>query len=106
MELATYLMVSEALANATKHSQASMVRVMLATDGATVRPSIRDNGIGGADTSKGTGLVGLQDRVEALGGRMDIVSPRGHGTTLTAEIPYDEVRTADLVSAHPSRRDE
>jgi signal transduction histidine kinase len=56
-------------------------------DGATVLAEIADDGIGGADRSRGTGLTGLADRVEALGGRLSLRSPRGEGTVLSAELP-------------------
>jgi signal transduction histidine kinase len=87
VEVAAYYAVSEALANATKHAQASVVRVELDTLGATVRLAIRDDGIGGADPAKGSGLTGLRDRIEALGGTLDVTSPAGGGTTLLIEIP-------------------
>jgi signal transduction histidine kinase len=103
VEVAAYYVVSEALTNATKHAQASAVHVELETDETTVRLAIRDDGIGGADPALGSGLVGLSDRIEALGGRLEIVSPAGSGTTLLLEIPiagqgapnYSERRTSD-----------
>ena len=58
-------------------------------DASTLRLSIRDDGIGGADSGRGSGLVGLVDRVEALGGQMQISSPTGSGTSLLAAIPFD-----------------
>jgi signal transduction histidine kinase len=88
-EVAAYYVVAEALTNAAKHAQASEVFVCVKADGANLRLSIRDDGIGGADSHKGSGLIGLTDRVEALGGHMQISSPAGRGTTLVADIPLE-----------------
>jgi signal transduction histidine kinase len=88
-EVAAYYVVAEALTNATKHAQASEVFVCIKAEGANLRLSIRDDGIGGADSHKGSGLIGLTDRVEALGGHMQISSPAGRGTTLLADIPLE-----------------
>ena len=87
MEVAAYYVVSEALTNAAKHSDATVVAVDVAVrDGVLcVRPC--DDGVGGADEAKGSGIVGLRDRVEALGGTMVLSSPRREGTTLTVELP-------------------
>jgi signal transduction histidine kinase len=93
LEVAAYYVVSEALTNAAKHAHASVVNVELDARGAIVRLAIRDDGIGGADPAKGSGLVGLGDRVEALGGRLQVISPTGSGTTLLIEIPV-EVQTS------------
>jgi signal transduction histidine kinase len=82
--------VSEALANAAKHAHASAVHVELSTTGApdaTLRLAIRDDGIGGADPAKGSGLTGLRDRIEAVGGTFGVISPADVGTTLLIEIP-------------------
>jgi signal transduction histidine kinase len=87
VEVAAYYAVSEALANATKHAHASAVHVDLDTPDTVVRLAIRDDGIGGADPAKGSGLTGLRDRIEALGGTFDVTSPAGGGTTLLIEIP-------------------
>jgi signal transduction histidine kinase len=89
VEVAAYYVVSEALTNAAKHAQASEVNVDAEADGAYLRISIRDDGIGGADLVKGSGLIGLQDRVEALGGHMEIESPAGSGTSLMVKIPLE-----------------
>jgi signal transduction histidine kinase len=86
-EVAAYYAVSEALANAAKHARASAVQVELCADDATARLTVRDNGIGGADPALGTGLVGLSDRIEAVGGTLQVTSPTGGGTTLLIEIP-------------------
>jgi signal transduction histidine kinase len=87
VESAAYFFASEALANAAKHSHAGAVRVHASTDGSTLTLEIADDGIGGAGPGSGSGLRGLTDRVEALGGRLTISSPPGRGTTLRAEIP-------------------
>lgn len=87
LEASAYYFVSEALTNAAKHSHASLVAVTTDITGDALRVEIRDNGQGGADFRRGTGLLGLRDRVEALGGRLNVDSPRGAGTTLTAEFP-------------------
>ncbi|WP_327000643.1 DUF4118 domain-containing protein [Dactylosporangium sp. NBC_01737] len=89
VEVAAYYVVSEALTNTTKHAHATEidVDVDVDSDGEVLAFSIRDNGIGGADPRLGSGLVGLTDRVEALGGRMRITSPVGGGTSLRIELP-------------------
>src|SRR5271167_3486379 len=89
VEVGAYYVVSEALTNAAKHSRASEVAVCGQTKDDTLCLSIRDDGIGGADLGKGSGLLGLRDRVEALGGRMRITSPAGSGTSLDVTIPLD-----------------
>jgi signal transduction histidine kinase len=88
VELAAYFICSEALANADKHAQATEVRLVVQGSAAgALTIDITDNGIGGADYRTGSGLLGLQDRAEALGGRMTIVSPSGHGTHIPVELP-------------------
>jgi signal transduction histidine kinase len=87
VEVAGYYVVAEALTNATKHAQASQAHLAVKTEGDYLYLSIRDDGIGGADAGKGSGLIGLVDRVEALGGRIDITSHRGDGTSLDVVIP-------------------
>jgi signal transduction histidine kinase len=86
IELGAYFVASEALANATKHARASRIDVSLALHDAGVLLSIHDDGVGGAQLG-GWGLVGLRDRVEALGGRVTIDSPPGSGTRIIAELP-------------------
>ena len=87
VEVAAYYVVAEALANAVKHAHASEVRIALELDGPSVRIRIADDGEGGADFSGGSGLIGLRDRAEALGGAFEVCSEPGAGTTLTARIP-------------------
>jgi signal transduction histidine kinase len=89
VEVSAYYVVAEALTNAAKHAGASAVTVAVEADlaGGVLSVVVRDDGVGGADFSRGTGLVGLKDRVEALGGRMVVESPRGAGTSLRAVLP-------------------
>jgi signal transduction histidine kinase len=87
VEVAAYYAVSEALANAAEHARASAVHVELNAPGAIVRLIIRDDGVGGADPARGSGLTGLSDRIEAVGGTLDVTSPVGGGTTLLIEMP-------------------
>jgi signal transduction histidine kinase len=87
VEVAAYYVVSEALTNAAKHAHASVVKIDADEQDAILKLVIRDDGVGGADPSQGTGLVGLADRVEALGGRLEIVSSASTGTSLAIEIP-------------------
>jgi PAS domain S-box-containing protein len=86
-EVAVYYVVSETLTNAAKHARASQVTVTVETDGTLLRATIEDDGIGGAEASAGSGLIGLIDRVEALGGRFTLESPPGHGTSVSIELP-------------------
>jgi signal transduction histidine kinase len=86
-EVTVYYVVSEALTNAAKHAFASVVHVSLAVSDHVIRLSICDDGVGGADPSRGSGLIGLTDRVEASGGNITIMSPERGGTSLLVEIP-------------------
>jgi signal transduction histidine kinase len=91
VDRAVYHVVSEALANAAKHADASLVRVELQSQDAVVQVAVRDDGVGGADPGRGSGLMGLTDRVEAVGGKLEIVSPAGGGTSLQVTIPLEPV---------------
>jgi PAS domain S-box-containing protein len=86
IEASAYFVVAEALTNVVKHSQAGSAEVAALVDGGTLHLEIGDDGIGGADPN-GTGLVGMDDRVTALGGRLSIESPSGGGTCVTATVP-------------------
>jgi signal transduction histidine kinase len=86
-EVAAYFVVSEALANVAKHARASVVEVQVEVRDGVLAVSISDDGIGGADPSRGSGLIGLTDRVEASGGTISISSHVGAGTQITAELP-------------------
>jgi PAS domain S-box-containing protein len=87
VEAAAYYLIAEALTNVTKYAGASAVRVGVSAGEDTVVVEVSDDGVGGADPSGGTGLRGLADRVEALGGSLAVSSPEGAGTSLRAEIP-------------------
>jgi signal transduction histidine kinase len=87
VEVAAYYVVSESLTNVAKHAHAGSARVSLEQTATTLFVEVVDDGIGGADTERGSGLRGLADRVEALGGRLRIWTPLGGGTRVRAEIP-------------------
>jgi signal transduction histidine kinase len=87
VERAAYYVVSEALTNAAKHAHASVVEVEVEASDEFVALLIEDDGVGGADPGQGSGLIGLRDRIEALGGRIEIDSPRGRGTSLHITLP-------------------
>src|SRR5439155_759779 len=87
LEAAAYYVVSEALANVAKYAQASSVRVTVAQLNGSARVEVSDDGVGGADPAQGSGLRGLADRVAALNGTLEVVSPPGRGTRIRAEIP-------------------
>ena len=88
-EAAAYFLVSEALANVAKHAQASLVRVDVTHSGGVVAVHVDDNGVGGADAARGSGLRGLADRVQALEGRLEVESRPGRGTHVHAVIPCE-----------------
>ncbi|WP_342447995.1 sensor histidine kinase, partial [Microbacterium sp. CPCC 204701] len=83
----TYFVLTEALANVVKHAHAKLARVRLAVQGDRVHLDVEDDGVGGASMGAGSGLRGLADRVEAIGGTISISSPRGRGTRVRAEVP-------------------
>jgi len=87
VEVAAYYVAAEALTNAAKHASASVVHVEATTDDATLTLKVRDDGVGGAKPSGGSGLVGLQDRVEALGGAITVASSAGQGTSIVVTLP-------------------
>jgi signal transduction histidine kinase len=87
VEVTAYYVVSEALTNAAKYADAPVVDVAVATDGGELRVEVRDDGCGGADPAEGSGLLGLRDRVEAIGGTMRLTSPPGAGTSLSVVLP-------------------
>ena len=89
LESAAYFFASEALTNAAKHSHASEVQVTAACAGGRLVVEVADDGIGGASPTGGSGLRGLADRIEALGGTMTVSSPPGRGTSLRAEVPCE-----------------
>jgi signal transduction histidine kinase len=87
LETAAYFVASEALANAGKYARASRVAVSAVGRNGSLVVCVRDDGVGGAVASDGSGLTGINDRVAALGGRLTVVSPPGEGTVVTAELP-------------------
>ena len=89
IEVTAYYVVSELLTNAVKHARASVVRVTVEQPDKTLHLSIRDDGVGAADPAQGSGLIGLRDRVEAIGGTVVIQSPAGAGTTVLVSLPLD-----------------
>jgi signal transduction histidine kinase len=109
--VAVYYVVAEALTNTAKHANAFRAAVYVEAVAGELRISVCDDGRGGADFTGGTGLVGLKDRVEALGGRIALHSPHGAGTTLrrvelppTATLLSGETRGRALTSTARSRR--
>ncbi len=91
VEVAAYYIVAEALTNAAKYSRASEVTVRARIKGGSLHLTIRDNGIGGATVGNGSGLIGLRDRVEVLGGQFEIISPYGFGTTIVVRVAVDTI---------------
>jgi signal transduction histidine kinase len=89
IEIAAYYAASEALANAMKHAQASRIEISLTASDGSLLLSIRDDGVGGADPARGSGLAGLADRVEALGGSIQLRSAAGAGTHITVDLPLE-----------------
>jgi signal transduction histidine kinase/uncharacterized protein YoaH (UPF0181 family) len=89
VEVAAYYVVSEALTNAAKYARASIVHVDLQVSERSLRVAVRDDGLGGADPARGSGLLGLKDRAEAIGGTISLRSPHGAGTSLQVELPLD-----------------
>ena len=87
VEAGVYYVVAEALTNAAKHAHASAVRIEADVLDGDLRVSVQDDGVGGADPARGSGLVGLIDRVEALGGKLTLHSPPAGGTTLRIDVP-------------------
>jgi signal transduction histidine kinase len=87
IEVAAYYIVSEALTNAAKQAQASVAHVEARTRDGGLHISVREDGVGGADPRQGSGLIGLIDRVEAMGGTISLSSPTGQGTSLLVDLP-------------------
>ncbi|WP_433200667.1 GAF domain-containing protein [Dactylosporangium sp. CS-047395] len=94
VEVAAYYIISEALTNAAKHAHAKTVHARIETDRCRLALTVHDDGVGGAYREGGSGLLGLQDRVETLGGTFKVLSPLGRGTTLCAELPVGPRGTA------------
>jgi signal transduction histidine kinase len=87
VEIAVYYVVAEALTNATRYADASVIRIDATQADGHLVVTVSDDGTGGADPAAGTGLIGLIDRVDALGGRLTVVSPPGAGTTIRVRLP-------------------
>jgi PAS domain S-box-containing protein len=87
IEVAFYYVAAESLANIAKYARATSASLSLATNGEDAVLRVRDDGVGGADAAEGSGFAGLADRMEALGGTLDVDSPAGVGTTVTATVP-------------------
>ncbi|QYN18736.1 GAF domain-containing sensor histidine kinase [Amycolatopsis sp. DSM 110486] len=98
IETAAYYVVAEALTNAAKHAHATTAEVQVAADKSVLHVRVRDDGCGGADITHGSGLAGLKDRAEALGGRLTLHSPPGDGTTVQVQLPVEHVRSRPAVS--------
>ena len=88
--MATYYVVSEALTNVAKYARASVVHVGVEVVDDSLHVAVRDDGSGGADPTRGSGLIGIRDRVEAMDGRLTIHSPSGEGTSLQVELPLND----------------
>jgi signal transduction histidine kinase len=101
VEAAGYYIASEAITNVAKHAQATVIDMRAdGCDGALIL-SISDDGIGGADPGRGSGIIGLKDRVEALGGTISVLSPPGHGTALDVQLPADPMAMPTLPGGAP-----
>ncbi|HEU4466637.1 MAG TPA: ATP-binding protein, partial [Agromyces sp.] len=92
-----YFVVAESLANVAKHSQATRAWVRARIEGDELVLSVRDNGVGGASLDAGTGVLGIADRVDAIGGSIALDSPRGAGTTVTVRMPvtHEQLEAAE-----------
>jgi signal transduction histidine kinase len=89
IETTAFYVATEALTNAARHADATEIVISVVSEGSRLLVTIHDDGRGGADPAKGSGLRGLVDRVAAVGGRLTVTSPPGHGTTLRVELPLE-----------------
>ena len=105
VEIAAYYAVAEALTNAAKHARATSADVQVAESDGVLHMRVRDDGCGGAAFNRGSGLVGLRDRAEALGGHLQVHSPRGAGTTLKIELPLQPIGPELLPETLPAHAD-
>jgi signal transduction histidine kinase len=87
VEAAAYFVVAEALTNVARYAQATHASIAVERRNGHAVVEVRDDGVGGADPSRGTGLLGLKDRLAALDGRLEVESPSGGGTVVRADIP-------------------
>jgi signal transduction histidine kinase len=98
VEIAAYYAAAEALTNAAKHARATVADIDVAEDDGVLHVRVRDDGRGGADFGHGSGLVGLRDRAEALGGHLRLRSPPGAGTVLEIDLPLDDAARLEMAS--------
>jgi len=89
IEAAAYFVCAEAVTNVAKYASASSVRCEVSSSAGRVRVAVADDGVGGADPGSGSGLRGLADRIDALGGTFTVTSPAGRGTVISAELPLE-----------------
>jgi signal transduction histidine kinase/putative methionine-R-sulfoxide reductase with GAF domain len=101
VEAAGYYIASEAITNVAKHAQASVIDMRADGCDGALTLSISDDGVGGADPSRGSGIIGLKDRVEALGGTISVLSPPGHGTAVHVQLPADPMAVPTLPGSIP-----
>jgi signal transduction histidine kinase len=101
VETTAYYVVAEALTNAAKHAHATVAEVRVALGEGVLHVRVRDDGSGGADVTRGSGLTGLKDRAEALGGRLALHSPPGVGTTVQVQLPVEQARPTAVGAADP-----
>jgi signal transduction histidine kinase len=101
VEVAAYYVVSEALTNSAKHADASRVEVVVEERDNRLQACVSDDGVGGADPRQGSGLIGLRDRIEALGGAIKVTSPAGVGTTIEMSLPIEPLGSDGTSSAPP-----
>ena len=101
VEAAGYYIASEAITNVAKHARASVIDMRADGCDGALTLSISDDGVGGADPSRGSGIIGLQDRVEAMGGTISVLSPPGHGTALHVQLPADPLAMPTLPGRTP-----
>jgi signal transduction histidine kinase len=105
LEATVYYVVAESITNAVKHAQASTVAVRGGLRGESIELEIEDDGVGGADPGRGTGLIGLRDRIDTLGGTISLASPAGAGTTIRVRLParpHDEDQPANEAASAPT----
>jgi signal transduction histidine kinase len=100
-EIAAYYVVAEALTNTAKHAHATVADIEVAAGESVLHVRVRDDGRGGADVTGGSGLAGLKDRIEALGGHLWLHSPPGAGTTLQVQLPLGQARPPAAADAGP-----
>ena len=106
VEVTAYYVVAEALTNTIKHAKASHAEVIVEPRDSTLWVRVRDDGVGGAGTQRGSGLIGLHDRVEAIDGTVDLTSPVGQGTLIQVSLPLQRAGGQSPAIVQPSRQQE